>query len=195
MANLYTKTGDTGTTGLVGGSRTAKCSRRVECYGTTDEANAALGMAYALTRNQYVKDCIDMIQRKLFLVGAELASDEKGLPLLRDNRICEEDIRQLEGIVDRCTLTTGAQTEFVIPGVNPASAALHMARTVVRRAERAVIAARKTETMRDILGKYMNRLSDAIYALARLEETVALQEGGGKYRSWPPKQRKNETGK
>lgn len=187
MANLYTKTGDYGTTVLVGGSRTEKDSRRVECYGTIDEANAVLGMAYALTKNSYIKEIIDIIQKKLFLLGAELASDAQGTELLGDNRIEEADVEMLEGIVDRCTLTTGVQTEFVIPGVNEASAALHQARTVIRRAERAIVSARRSEPMREILGKYVNRLSDAVYALARLEETDCLRQQGGRYRCWPPK--------
>lgn len=186
LANLYTKTGDKGETGLVGGSRVRKDSARVNCYGTVDEANAMLGMAYSLTSNDYIKECIDRIQHTLFLVGAELASDEKGLELLGGDVVKETDVTDLEGVVDRCTLTTGVQTEFVIPGVNPASAALHVARTIVRRGERAIIAAGSEIKVRDVLLKYVNRLSDAVYALARLEETVCQQDQGkSRSRCWP----------
>lgn len=186
LANLYTKTGDKGETGLIGGSRVRKDSPRVNCYGTMDEVNAMLGVAYSLTDNDYIKECIDWIQHTLFRVGAELASDEKGLKLLGDDVVCENDVAELEGMVDRCTLTTGVQTEFVIPGVNTASAVLHVARTVVRRGERAIIAAEGELEVRDILLKYVNRLSDAIYALARLEETVCRQDQGkSKSRCWP----------
>lgn len=186
LANLYTKTGDGGETGLVGGSRVRKDSARVNCYGTMDEVNAMLGVAYALTHNDYIKECIDDMQHTLFRVGAELASDKRGLVLLADDVIGEKDVTELEGIVDRCTLTTGVQTEFVIPGVNPASAALHVARTIVRRGERAIIAAREEIEVRDVLLKYVNRLSDAVYALARLEETVCQQDQGkSKSRCWP----------
>ncbi|WP_462377844.1 ATP:cob(I)alamin adenosyltransferase, partial [Emergencia timonensis] len=107
MANLYTKTGDKGETGLVGGSRVRKDSARVNCYGTMDEVNAVLGVAYALTHNDYIKECIDRIQHTLFRVGAELASDEKGLELLGDDVVCDKEVTELEGMVDRCTLTTG----------------------------------------------------------------------------------------
>ncbi|QHI71243.1 cob(I)yrinic acid a,c-diamide adenosyltransferase [Aminipila terrae] len=175
MANLYTKTGDKGQTGLVGGSRVPKDSPRVECYGTLDEANSMLGLAYSLTEHPYIKECICGIQKKLFVLGAELASDEKGISLLRNN-ISEMDVTALEDIVDKCTETTGKQTEFVIPGVNSASAAMHAARTIIRRAERAVISARRHENIREILIQYINRLSDAVYALARLEETYVKQK-------------------
>ena len=174
MTNLYTKTGDEGTTGLVGGNRVSKDNPRVQCYGTIDEANSVLGLAYALTKNEYIKECIDKIQQNLFVLAAELASDETGRKLLGERVIREADVDALEGMVDRCTLTTGMQTSFVIPGVNPASAALHVARTVVRRAERAMIEAKRSVTFRQVLFRFVNRLSDAIYALARLEETVEL---------------------
>lgn len=188
LANLYTKTGDGGETGLVGGSRVRKDSPRVNCYGTIDEANAMLGVAYTLTRDQYIRECIDQIQRSLFCVGAELASDEKGMEILGDRVVGEKDVEVLEGMVDRCTLTTGMQTEFVIPGVNTASAVLHVARTIIRRGERAIIAAREEIQVRDVLLKYVNRLSDGIYALARLEETICQQnQGKSKSRCWPPR--------
>ncbi len=92
LANLYTKTGDKGETGLVGGSRVRKDSARVNCYGTMDEVNAVLGVAYALTHNDYIKECIDRIQHTLFRVGAELASDEKGLELLGDDVVCDKEV-------------------------------------------------------------------------------------------------------
>ena len=154
MANLYTKTGDKGQTSLVGGSRVSKSSLRVECYGTIDEANSMLGLAYAQTDREYIRTTVHRIQGRLFALGAELASDEQGAAGLT-GKISEEDVAFLEGVVDKCTETTGKQTHFVIPGVDPASAALHVARTIVRRAE---------------------RLSDAVYALARLQEDLTQEE-------------------
>ncbi|QIB69168.1 cob(I)yrinic acid a,c-diamide adenosyltransferase [Aminipila butyrica] len=174
MANLYTKTGDKGQTGLVGGARVPKDSPRVDCYGTIDEANSMLGLAYSYTEHPYIRECIHGIQKKLFVLGAELASDEKGLSILK-NTISDEDVAVLEGIVDTCTETTGKQTAFVIPGVNSASAAMHVARTIIRRAERTVISASRQVDIRENLHRYINRLSDAIYALARLEETYVEQ--------------------
>ncbi len=176
MANLYTKTGDKGTTGLVGGSRVSKTDIRVHCYGQIDEAQAMLGLAYASSKNEYVRTTVHGIQSKLFTVGAELASDEKGMKYLGEHIIHDEDVQELEKIVDFCTETTGKQHDFVIPGANQASAALHVARTIVRRAERQIIAAKKSTNIRDELLRYVNRLSDAIYALARLEETEVEQQ-------------------
>ncbi len=175
LANLYTKTGDKGQTGLVGGSRVYKDSPKVNCYGIIDEVNSMLGLAYSFTQYPYIKECIHTIQKKLFVLGAELASDEKGLKILKEI-INEEDITFLEGIVDKCTGLTGKQTEFVVPGVNSASASMHVARTIIRRSERAIISAGRQEVIRDVLLKYVNRLSDTIYALARLEETYSQEE-------------------
>ena len=167
MANLYTKTGDKGQTSLVGGSRVSKSSLRVECYGTIDEANSMLGLAYAQTDREYIRTTVHRIQGRLFALGAELASDEQGAAGLT-GKISEEDVAFLEGVVDKCTETTGKQTHFVIPGVDPASAALHVARTIVRRAEH--------EPVREVLARYINRLSDAVYALARLQEDLTQEE-------------------
>lgn len=175
MANLYTKTGDKGTTGLVGGSRVSKASLRVECYGTIDEANSMLGTAYAASNIEYVKTSVKKIQGRLFSLGAELASDAEGFKKL-DHVISDEDISFLEGVVDKCTETTGVQTHFVIPGVDAASASLHVARTIIRRAERRIVELASTESVREEVSKYVNRLSDAIYALARLQEETAKAE-------------------
>lgn len=170
MANLYTKTGDKGETSLYGGSRVLKNSLKVECYGTIDEANSMLGLGYALSENHLVREKVNEIQKKLFTVGAELASDAKGAEMLQ-GKIADTDVAVLERIVDECTKVNGKQTEFVVPGVNPPSAAFHSARTIIRRAERNIISLEKQEPVRPELLRYVNRLSDTIYALARLEET------------------------
>lgn len=169
MANLYTKTGDKGETSLYGGKRVKKSSIKVDCYGTIDEANAMLGLAYSQLKDEKVKLYVNSIQKKLFSVGAELASDENGLDMLQ-GKINEKDIYFLENIVDECTEIVGKQTSFVVPGKNPSSASLHVSRTIIRRAERKIIALKDYEPVRDLLIKYINRLSDAIYALARVEE-------------------------
>lgn len=175
MANLYTKTGDRGRTSLVGGARVSKSSLRVECYGTIDEANSMLGLAYAQTEREYIRTTVHTIQGRLFSLGAELASDEEGAAKLK-GVISEEDVAFLERVVDTCTETTGKQTHFVIPGVDPASAALHVARTIVRRAERRVVELTEREPVREVLARYVNRLSDAVYALARLQEDLTAQD-------------------
>ncbi|NLY46319.1 MAG: cob(I)yrinic acid a,c-diamide adenosyltransferase [Tissierella sp.] len=175
MGNIYTKTGDKGDTSLFGGSRVQKNSLKVECYGTIDEANSTLGLAYSKVSRDEIKNDIKMIQEKLFLVGAELASDKKGIEIL-EGKVTNEDIHSLESIKDRSMGIVGKQTKFIVPGVNEASAAMHMARTIIRRAERRIIELNSGETVRPELLKYVNRLSDAIYSLARLEETYCLLE-------------------
>ena len=170
MANLYTRGGDKGQTSLVGGGRVSKSDPRVDCYGTVDEANSMLGLAYAQTDNEYIRATVRKIQGRLFAVGAELASDSPETAAALKGNISEEDVAFLEGVVDTCTLTTGKQTHFVIPGVDPASAALHVARTIVRRAERRMVEL----PVREVLTRYINRLSDAVYAMARLQEDMTM---------------------
>ena len=168
MANLYTRGGDKGQTSLVGGGRVSKSDPRVECYGTVDEANSMLGLAYAQTDNEFIRTTVHKIQGRLFALGAELASDSPETAAALKGRISEEDVVFLERVVDTCTETTGKQTHFVIPGVDPASAALHVARTIVRRAERRAVEL----PVREVLARYLNRLSDAVYAMARLQEDL-----------------------
>lgn len=169
MANIYTKTGDKGQTGLYGGERVWKDSLKVEAYGTIDEANSAMGLAHALSSHPTVRTSLHQIQKRLFTLGAELASDHRGEALLQ-NKIGEEDIRYLENCIDWCISIVGEQHQFVIPGENPVSSVLHMARTIVRRAERTMIRLSKEESLREELIRYVNRLSDTLYAFARVEE-------------------------
>ena len=175
MANIYTKTGDKGTTGLYGGSRVDKDSLNVDVYGTIDEAISALGVAYAQTESPDIREYINHIQKRMFQAGAEFASDAKGMEMLQD-KIGEADIRYLEDIVDKSTEVNGLMREFVVPGVNPSSAALHLARTIVRRAERKITTFAREIPVRDDLKKFINRLSDACFAMARLEETRAQEK-------------------
>lgn len=175
MSKIYTKTGDKGQTSLFGGSRVYKNSLRVDCYGTMDEANSMLGLAYSQTTKPNIKEFINDIQKKIFIVGAELASDEIGINKLQ-GKVDSKDIEYLEHIVDKCYEIAGQQKGFVIPGLNEASSSMHVARTIVRRAERKVISLNEVENIREELLKYINRLSDAIYALARLEETYVQME-------------------
>lgn len=173
MANLYTKTGDKGQTSLAGGTRISKSDLQVECYGTIDEANSMLGLARCGTCQEYIRSIVYQIQGRLFSLGAELASDSGSASKMKD-LISAEDVAFLERVVDTCTETTGKMTHFVIPGVDQASSALHVARTIVRRAERRLVELSTCRPVREELMRYVNRLSDAIYAMARLqEETVA----------------------
>ncbi|MGC3994602.1 MAG: cob(I)yrinic acid a,c-diamide adenosyltransferase [Propionicimonas sp.] len=169
MPNVYTRTGDAGTTGLFGGSRVPKQDVGVEAYGTVDEANAAIGEAKALATDSSVKATLHGIQQRLFVLAAELASDAKGRAIL-DNTISATDIADLESLIDMCLEVTGPQRNFVVPGRDVPSAALHRARTVTRRAERRVLTMAETREVRPEVVKYLNRLSDTLYALARLTE-------------------------
>ncbi len=177
MANLYTKTGDKGQTSLIGGARVSKSHLRVACCGDVDEANSVLGLAKSLSGQEYVREAVHRIQSTLFSLGAELAWDPASETELKW-KLTDGDLAYLEEVADHCMEICGPQTRFVVPGVDPASAALHVARTVVRRAERAVVRLSEAgETPRTLVMCYINRLSDAIYALARLEETLA-EDGG-----------------
>ena len=175
MPNVYTRTGDKGDTGLFGGSRVAKQSMRVEAYGTVDEANAALGQAKAQLPPGEWRRRVHDVQQRLFVLAAELASDAEGAEILA-GKVDADDVVDLEHLIDDCLAVTGPQREFVVPGRDRRSGAFHTARTIVRRAERRVLTLAETEPVRPVVIKYLNRLSDAVYALSRLTETWRDEE-------------------
>lgn len=175
MPAVYTRTGDKGDTGLFGGSRVAKQGLRVEAYGSVDEANAELGRAKATLPPGEWRIRVHGIQQRLFVLAAELASDERGAQILAD-RVDDEDVTALEHLIDDCLAITGPQTEFVVPGRDERSGCFHVARTVVRRAERRVLTLSEVEPVRSEVIRYLNRLSDAVYALSRLAETWRDEE-------------------
>lgn len=169
MPNVYTRSGDKGMTGLFGGSRVPKQSPLVEAYGTVDEANSTIGEAKAAVTDPEIRATLHHIQQRLFTLAAELASDAVGREIL-DNKIGANDVTELENLIDECLAVTGPQRNFVVPGRDQVSGILHRARTVVRRAERRVLTAGEYEEIRPDVIKYLNRLSDALFALARLAE-------------------------
>ncbi|KMG87754.1 Cob(I)yrinic acid a,c-diamide adenosyltransferase [Klebsiella pneumoniae] len=130
MYRIYTRTGDKGTTALYGGSRIEKDHIRVEAYGTVDELISQLGVCYATTRDAGLRESLHHIQQTLFVLGAELASDARGLTRLSQT-IGEEEITALERLIDRNMAESGPLKQFVIPGRNLASAQLHVARTLL----------------------------------------------------------------
>jgi ATP:cob(I)alamin adenosyltransferase len=166
--NIYTKSGDSGETSLYGGTRITKDSLRVWCYGTVDEADGVLGVVHASTDVPKVKDIVRAIQRKLFVLNVELAADESKQKLLKEC-ITEDDISYLEGIIDEYTNEFGKMTGFSIPGETVCSALLHVARTVIRRCERHVVALAKEEYVSKDVLKYINRLSDVLFVLGKIE--------------------------
>lgn len=168
---IYTRTGDAGDTGLFGGGRVGKHHPRVEAYGDIDELNAAVGMARAIELMPLIDEVLVPIQRDLFGLGALLATPdrEKMETQLRKARIDDQRIAQLERAIDSAETELEPLTAFIIPGGTPKAAALHVARTVCRRAERRVVALRETEEdIPSLVIVYLNRLSDLLFVLARL---------------------------
>ena len=166
--NIYTKTGDKGETSLFGGTRVGKDNIRLRCYGTVDETNSFLGLVYSKLEFENLRAVVRTIQEKLFIVGAELASDEKGLEKLKV-RIGDQDITFLENIIDDWTARFGKTTHFSIPGETEVSALFHVVRSIIRRAEVHIVEASKDIPISQTLRKYINRLSDAFFVMAKLE--------------------------
>ncbi|WP_153125430.1 cob(I)yrinic acid a,c-diamide adenosyltransferase [Peribacillus tepidiphilus] len=165
---IYTKTGDKGTTSLIYGERVKKSDRRVEAYGTCDEANSMIGLSLSLLNDanfnekELVKNVLHKIQTELFHVGAELATP-KGKTVKWT--LTKENIDDLEKIIDQWDAELPPLTNFILPGGHTAGAALHSARTIVRRAERCV--ASMSEEVNPLVLSYLNRLSDFLFVAAR----------------------------
>jgi cob(I)alamin adenosyltransferase len=171
MPRIYTKTGDDGTTGLLYGGRVPKDDPATEAYGTTDEAVAVLGLARSLVDDETLAADLLTLQRELFVVGADLATNPRERGKLREgvSLVTEDMVRGLEGRIDDLVAQRPLPEVFVVPGANPASAALDVARSVIRRAERQVVSLER-EAMRYVnpeVRRYLNRLSDLIFVLAR----------------------------
>ena len=167
---IYTKTGDAGTTGLFGGGRVGKDHPRVEAYGDVDELNAALGVARAAEVMPRVDEVLVPIQRDLFAIGALLATPnrEKMQQHLEKARVDDDRVAELERAIDDADRELEPLRSFVLPGGTLKAAALHVARTVCRRAERRVVRVQADEDIPQIVVVYLNRLSDLLFTLARL---------------------------
>jgi cob(I)alamin adenosyltransferase len=179
---IYTKTGDTGDTGLFGGGRVAKDDPRVEAYGDVDELNAAIGLARAIELMPRIDEVLVPIQRDLFALGALLATPdrEKMRAQLDKARIDEGRIEQLERAIDAGEAELEPLKAFILPGGTPKAAALHVARTVCRRAERRVAALAHGVELPGLVVIYLNRLSDLLFVLAR----VANRRAGAGEVTW-----------
>lgn len=172
MPRIYTKAGDDGTTGLLYGGRVSKADPATEAYGTADEAVAALGLARALSADAGLRDDLLAIQRELFVVGADLATnpDERGKLQPGVSLVTEEMVERLEALIDELVTAHPLPNAFIVPGANPVSATLDVARSVVRRAERRVVEIRDAGAgINDAVVRYLNRLSDLLFVLARVE--------------------------
>ncbi len=166
---VYTRKGDAGETGLFGGSRISKSSLKVDAYGSIDEAAAFIGVARAFVENKEIKDILYMIQEKFLVVAAYLASDANGINKLKE-KIEISDIEILEKYIDNYSKQLLPLYKFLIPGEDIQSAVLHVARTVVRRSERRIIALNEQENLQPEILKYVNRVSDILFVLARVVE-------------------------
>jgi cob(I)alamin adenosyltransferase len=172
LNKIYTRTGDGGTAGLVDGSRVSKSSLRMAAIGEIDEANAAIGVAIAALGRDDVAYRLLRVQNDLFDLGADAATPGEVEGALR---IEASQVARLEVEIDEMNATLDPLTSFILPGGSPAVAALHLARTVVRRAERATVALNESEPLNPQLLAYLNRLSDHLFVAARF---VAAQGDG-----------------
>ena len=167
---ISTKTGDSGDTGLFGGGRVPKDDPRVEAYGDVDELNAVIGMARAVEQMPRIDEVLVPLQRDLFAIGALLATPdlEKMALHLQKARIDDERIAELERAIDDAESELEPLRAFIVPGGTPKAAALHVARTVCRRAERHVVRLQHSVELPELTVIYLNRLSDLLFTLARL---------------------------
>ncbi len=165
---IYTRKGDKGETGLIGGTRLLKSALRVEAYGEVDELNAVLGWIRAKLTDETIMAELLQIQRDLFAVGAQLADPTGHVEQKAEKAgLHEERVRGLEGIIDRYDTTLSPLRAFILPGGSEGGALLHLARTVCRRAERRMVALSQEVPLSPVLITYINRLSDLLFTLAR----------------------------
>jgi cob(I)alamin adenosyltransferase len=169
LTRIYTKTGDAGTTGLGGGRRVSKDDARVHAYGTVDELGSAIGLALALGVVRRLETELERIQNELFDLGSDLCwpnDDERrgAIPTVQGHHV-----EHLEQLIDELNGVVGPLANFLLPGGAAGAAQLHVARTVCRRAEREVIALTRQEVIGDLVVPYLNRLSDALFLMARFE--------------------------
>jgi cob(I)alamin adenosyltransferase len=179
LSKIYTRTGDAGTTGLGDGTRVAKDSARVEAYGTIDEANSAIGVVLASEVPEDVRTLLTRVQHQLFDLGGELCIPGHAA-------ITDADVGALEDALDGFNDALPPLREFILPGGGEAAARCHLARTIVRRAERATVTLARDEAVRPEAVRYLNRLSDLLFVLARV---LARASGHGEV-LWQHERRK-----
>lgn len=176
LTKIYTRTGDGGDTGLVDGSRVPKSDARLAAMGDVDEANSAIGGALAQPLGDAARAMLGRIQNELFDLGADLATPGNDFaPSPMALRIVPEQVSRLEDEIDAMNTQLAPLRSFILPGGHPAAAALHLARAIVRRAERTCVVANDAVGLNPVALAYVNRLSDHLFVLARL---VNLDAGG-----------------
>ena len=164
---IYTRTGDDGTTGLIGGSRVKKHNIRLESYGTIDELNSYIGLIRSMQTDQHADQILEIIQNKLFVIGASLATEES-ITLIKKQLPCKKaDIELLEKEMDLMNNDLPELRNFILPGGSQAASFCHVARTVCRRAERKIVELSEKAEVDPNLIKFVNRLSDYLFVLSR----------------------------
>lgn len=169
LTKIYTKKGDDGTTGLGSRQRVPKENPRVQAYGTVDELNSHLGLALALDVCEELRRPLLEIQNTLFHLGSDLCFPEEDKQQFNIPEIEQRHVNILEKLIDELNEKTGALENFILPGGSQAAAQLHVARCVCRRAEREVVALSRQEKVGEFVIAYLNRLSDALFVMARFE--------------------------
>ncbi len=171
---IYTKTGDKGETGLLGGERVSKDNIRICAYGTVDELNSFIGLAITEIKSEEVKNILIDIQNKLFVVGSDLATpDNDKNKKLNIKRTSEEFITKAENDIDLISDKLEPLRNFILPGGSKGAALLHICRTVARRAEREVVQLKNLDYISDNIVIFLNRLSDLFFVLSRYENEVS----------------------
>lgn len=165
MTKIYTKTGDDGSTGLIGNKRVSKSNPRIIAYGAVDEINSALGVILSLNPDKDIRDLLVKIQNDLFVLGADLAnSDLKNT----SNRITHDMVHFLEEKIDRLEKELSPITYFILPGGDPIASQVHLARVISRRAETCIVSLSEKEQVNKTGQIYINRLSDLLFVIARV---------------------------
>lgn len=181
---IYTKTGDKGSTSLIGGTKVPKSHLRIEAYGTVDELNSHIGLCADLLEDHALKALLREIQDRLFTIGSSLACDPIKEPKMRIPDLKETDVELLENEMDRMDTELPPQTHFILPGGHPTVSQLHITRCVARRAERCIVRLELESLEVDaLILKYLNRLSDYLFVLGRL---VAKKLGAEEI-AWKPR--------
>jgi len=182
LNKIYTRTGDDGTTGLGNGERRKKFDLRVEAYGTVDEANACIGLAVLQIEDATLRGELVTIQNDMFDLGADLATPDEGRDLgYEPLRITQGQVDRIEKLIDRYNGDLAPLNSFILPGGSPAAAYLHLARTVVRRAERSMVELAQAEKVSPQAIRYANRLSDFLFVASRV-----VNDGGKNDVLWVP---------
>lgn len=176
ITKVYTRTGDDGTTGLGGGQRIAKDSPRVSAYGTVDELSSQLGVALAVGLDESLVEPLRSIQNELFHLGSDLCILEEDKERMPVPQIEARHVEALEGLMDELSAGLEPLANFILPGGSPGAAHLHVGRTICRRAERRLVSLARDEKVGEYTIRYLNRLSDALFVMARWEN---LKNGSG----------------